>query len=275
MLTFLFAAASATMAQPQATPPASPQVATYIIYGDYGAPGRPGNIERLLEEWRRDGVIRGSIRRAPNAEAAPCVGRRHYDPTDRECIRRLNPPGAGQPPVVAIVARDSGRIIPVYNIACIGPVGHGSASINMNTGGAFSAAGGQRSESRSGMLNCIGAALPGAARRSVAAALGFTTSTGRTGDFFYHQLSADCDLLQHRIGRNATRGSYWVPLQAARLSLESPRRVRFDCLQGACVSATLQGQTRTMARHAISFETEAGAARYMEDVEALKRACRR
>lgn len=164
MLTFLIAAAS-TAAQPQPAPPPQPEAATFIIYGDYGTAENGGNIQRLLDQWLRDGVIRGEVRRVSLSEAAPCAGRTHHVRIDGACLRGLHPPRTGQRPVVAIVARDQGRVIPVSDVVCGGTDGIGRGTVAMNVGGAWSTIPRIRDESRQAVADCIAQAHPAAIAR--------------------------------------------------------------------------------------------------------------
>lgn len=263
MIDSLLAAFAAFVSQPASPPPA----ATYVVYGDYGRPGETGNIQRLLDEWRADGTIRGEVRRVSLAQARACIGDRHDSPIDQDCIRDL----AGTSPAVAIVARDAGRVIPFLNLTCIGPRASGRGTAQVNLGGAYSSIPRIREQTRDSVRACLAAALPPGG--STASPQSFDT-WGATGDA-YHRLSGDCDMLRHRIGRNATRGSHSSPLQSARLTLAVPTRVRLICLSGACITSTLQGRTTTGASHDIAFDTEARASAFVRQVNDLKRACRR
>ncbi len=259
---------------------APPLPAIYVVDGDYGTPERPGNLRRLLDEWHGMKVIDARFSPAKPDLTNTCTVREPYTRLDYDCVRRLYPQGAGEPPTVVIVARDLGRVVPEYSVKCIGPSGVGGASVNMNRGGAFSSDPRELSEIRTRMAGCIAGALGGALVRSPAVTLGFDSwGTGKQGDFFYHRLTADCGALQHRIGRNATRGSFIMKLSAVRWSYEPSAqvpRVRFDCLDGAaCVEAYQAGATRREASHRIAFEDAARARRYIASLDALKQACGR
>ena len=270
------AAALSAQAQPAAPAPAPPQPrpAIYVVDGDYGAPGKPGNLRRLVDEWNRIGVI-SALPSEPRPRAA-CTLREGYPRLDQDCVRRHYQQRPGEPPTVAIVARDKGRVIPDYKVLCVGPSGTGSASVNMNRGGAFSLDPRELSEVREGMARCIGAALEGAIVPSAGTTLGFDSWGTGEGDLFYHRLTADCGAVQHRIGRNATRGSYFMPIAAVRWSYEPSAqtpRARFDCVEGACVQAHVAGTSQAATTHSIPFATAARARGFLARLDALKQAC--
>jgi hypothetical protein len=142
-----------------------PVEAAYVIHGDYGASRRAGNLQRLLDEWAEQGVVRARRHGHDRSVVAPCVPRRHHDPVDLPCVARVVARANGPAPVVAVIARDSGRVTPVLNVVCVGPDGVGRASVNMNYGGAFSSIGAERDEIRGAMASCLNAALQGAVVR--------------------------------------------------------------------------------------------------------------
>lgn len=104
-------------------------------------------------------------------------------------------------------------------------------------------------------------------------------STG-SGLYVYHQLSADCDGVEHGHGRNAVWGRWRMPL--AEILEDGPEEasdggavLRFRCADGsACME---QGAYLTMAErtdeHSIPFETMEGARRFATAVANLKIAC--
>jgi hypothetical protein len=274
----LAAAQGGAPAGAEARPPA-PLPVIYVVDGDYGAAGSPGNLRRLLDEWQRIGAI--DARFAPPVPnlAASCTVAGPYKRLDEECVRRLYPQRPGEPPTVVIVTRDSGRVAPEHKVKCIGPSGVGGALVNMNSGGAFSSDPRQLSLIRADMASCIAAAQEGALARSIAVTLGFDIwGTGARGDFFYHRLTGDCGALQHRIGRNATRGSFIMKLSAVRWAYEPSAqvpKVRFDCLGGDCVDTYRTGASGKAASHRIAFEDAARARRFIATLDGLKQACAR
>jgi hypothetical protein len=259
MLIRVFVAAAALLSQQ-----APPEPAIYVVYGDDAALGSQGNVQRLLNEWRETGIIRGDVRRVSLDSITACIGRRPNSPIDQDCIRRLATSSGRS--VIAIVARDAGRAAPFLNLTCIGPRASGRGSVNVNHGGAFASVPQHREAARQSVRGCIDAA------RGPASALSFD-NWGRVGDFAYHRVSGDCDLLRHRIGRNATRGSHSAPLRSIRLVVEAPTRVRLQCLRGTCITSIGNGQTLTRDSHQIDFETASAAAGYVRQVNDLRRAC--
>ena len=279
-MSMLLSMAAALSAQGEAPPPpapsASPRPAVYVVDGDYGAPGRPGNLRRLIDEWSRIGAIAALPAPGEARERAPCTLREGYPGLDRDCVLRHYPQRPGEAPTLAIVARDRGRVIPDYKVLCVGPSGIGTASVNMNRGGAFSSDPRELSEVREGMARCVNAALEGALVPSPAATLGFDRWGTGEGDLFYHRLTADCGGLQHRIGRNATRGSTFIPLRAVRWSYEPSAQApeaRFDCLEGDCAETYRAGAASKAGVHRIPFADAARARRFLAGLDALKQAC--
>jgi hypothetical protein len=282
MMLSLIAALSAQGPAPagaaaKASPP--PLRVTYVVDGDYGAPGKPGNLRRLLDEWQRIGAIDARFSPAVLNLAGSCTVARPYKRLDDDCVRRLYPQRPGEAPAVVIVTRATGRAVPEYKVTCIGPSGVGGALVDMNRGGAFSADPRELSRIRADMAGCIAAAREGALARSVAVTLGFDSwGTGSSGDFFYHRLTGDCGALQHRIGRNATRGTFIMKLAAVRWSYEPSAqvpRVRFDCLEGNCVEAFRPGAAGTAASHRIDFQDAERARHFLASLDTLKQACAR
>ena len=143
---------------------AAPQAveAAYVVHGDYGAPGRPGNLQLLLDHWAEQGVIRARRHDYDPSVLRPCVPRRLHDPLNIPCVETVVAQADGPAPVVAVIARDSGRVTPVLNVVCVGPGGVGRASVNMNYGGAFSSVASERDEIRGAMAACLNAALQSA-----------------------------------------------------------------------------------------------------------------
>jgi hypothetical protein len=114
---------------------------------------------------------------------------------------------------------------------------------------------------------------------SPAAKRGFDSWGTGGGDLFYHRLTGDCAQLQHRIGRNATRGRYVMPLLGVRWALEEAPgrlpRVRFDCLDGGCVAFARPGAIGRAGVHSVPFADSARARSFISRLDALKSACPR
>lgn len=273
MLLSMIAAATLQAAQP-APARVEPREAIYVLHGDYGPP-RAGNIRRLLDQWAAESAIRRSRRAAPRADIAACLPSARE--VDWECLRGLYPSRPGEPPVVLIVARDSGRRNPVLSISCVGPDGSNGTTAGMNRGGAFSSLPRERSEIRVNIARCIQASVRGAITTSAAPMRGFDWGSLGDGDFFYHRVTGDCADLLHRIGRNATRGAFSMPLQGVRWSLEqrpgATARVRLACADGACIRWTVHNRERMVAEHHIPFPDLQGAAGYIRALDSLKRVC--
>ena len=104
----------------------------------------------------------------------------------------------------------------------------------------------------------------------------------RTGDglFIYHQVSASCDTIEHRHGRNAAWGLWRLPLAGVvEHGLEETGDdqpiLRFTCTDGsACIQAGALSETPDrIDTHAIPFGTPELARKFAGEVAALKTAC--
>lgn len=100
------------------------------------------------------------------------------------------------------------------------------------------------------------------------------------GSYFYHRLSGDCEALQHRHGRNAAWGAWYMPLtQVAEGGPEEGEYggavLRFHCVDGsACIrKGALSNLPDRIESHAIPFETMQGARDFSIRVSNLKTAC--
>ena len=100
------------------------------------------------------------------------------------------------------------------------------------------------------------------------------------GSYFYHRLSGDCEMLEHRHGRNAAWGAWYMPL--AQVAEGGPEEgqyagavLRFHCIDGsACIhKGALSNLPDRVESHTIPFETMQGARDFSIRVASLKVAC--
>jgi hypothetical protein len=147
-----------TLLQNPAPPPALATEAIYLV--QQGPHRQDGDIERLLAAWSRERVIRRGTPPQKASKFDACMPRRHWDPMDVDCVRRLLPASTTQVPAVAIIARDSGVRSLVWHVHCVGP--HGAGEASLRSGDAFRTDVRTRNEARLAIAGCISRALPGA-----------------------------------------------------------------------------------------------------------------
>lgn len=272
MLAWYMLAPTWQPAQPAPPSPPQPTEAQFIVRDAYS-----GHVGRLLNLWAREGAIASAPRTLPASSIADCLPRDRVGAIEAGCIqdrlgRQMTAPAG---PVVAIVARDSGRRAPAINVACVGRNGAGEASINVNTGGAFSPIAEVRNRSRADLARCIDRAVRGAAPYFD------QWNTGSSGHpvYSYHRIAGDCAGLEHAVGRNAVGGRWTVPIGEVRWTLAvpggvHPAAIQFDCLSDdPCIRFERGSERSALRSHAVPFGLESSARGTEMRLAPLARAC--